>query len=130
MFTVSVLWLEEGYTMKYSLSLREIPRAKPKGFPKGSGYISTYFPTWVTIQTFSITTLVLTFLGDQYCKSWFSVLLRQLGNLGKYCSGYWAILESKISILYCLVIDIALYCTASVMWREEGYTIKYSLSPR
>ena len=28
--------------MKYSLSTREIPRAEPKGFPDGSGYISHY----------------------------------------------------------------------------------------
>ena len=34
-----------GYTMKYSMSPREIPRAKPKGFPKGSGYIKFYIPT-------------------------------------------------------------------------------------
>ena len=40
--------------MKYSLSPREIPRAEPKGFPEGSGYISPYIPTQVIIQTFSI----------------------------------------------------------------------------
>ena len=40
--------------MKYSLSTREIPRAEPMGFPKGSGYISRYIPTRVKIQTFSI----------------------------------------------------------------------------
>ena len=40
--------------MKYSLSPRKIPRAKPEGFPEGSGYISPYIPTWVMIQTFSI----------------------------------------------------------------------------
>ena len=33
---------------------REIPRVEPKGFPKGSGYISPYIPTSVIIQTFSI----------------------------------------------------------------------------
>ena len=32
--TVSALGREEGYTMKYSLSIREIPRAEPKGFPE------------------------------------------------------------------------------------------------
>ena len=32
--TESVLGWEEGYTMKYTLSPREIPRAKPKGFIK------------------------------------------------------------------------------------------------
>ena len=52
--TVSVLWREEEYTVKYSLNTREIPRAEPKGFPEGSGYISPYIPTWVKIQTFSI----------------------------------------------------------------------------
>ena len=36
--------------MKYSLS----PRAEPKGFPEGSGYISPYIPPLVIIQTFSI----------------------------------------------------------------------------
>ena len=91
---VSVLWWEEGYTMKYSLSPREIPRAKPEGFPEGSGYISLYFLTWVKIQTFSITNPALTFLGDQYLKNWFSVLLRQLGNTGKYYPVDWAIRES------------------------------------
>ena len=50
----SVLWQEEGYTMKYSLS--------PRGNPKGSGYISSYIPTQVKIQTLSITTPALTFL--------------------------------------------------------------------
>ena len=52
--------------MKYSLSPREILKAKPEGFPEGSGYISSYFLTQVTIQTFSITNPALTFLGDQY----------------------------------------------------------------
>ena len=40
--------------MKYSLSPRESLRAKSKIFPKGSGYISSYFPTRVTVQKFSI----------------------------------------------------------------------------
>ena len=53
--TVSVLLQEEGYTVKYGRSPREIPRAEPEGFPEGSGYISPYIPTRVTIQTFSIT---------------------------------------------------------------------------
>ena len=53
-YTVSVLWQEEGYTGKYSLSTRQIPRADSNGFPEGSGYISPYIPTWVIIQTFSI----------------------------------------------------------------------------
>ena len=50
MYTVSVLWRVEGYTVKYSLS----PRAEPEGFLEGSGYISPYIPTRVIIQTFSI----------------------------------------------------------------------------
>ena len=32
--TVYVLRQEEGYTVKYSLSTREIQRAEPEGFPK------------------------------------------------------------------------------------------------
>ena len=40
--------------VKYSLSTREIPRAEPKGFPEGRGYISPYIPTSVIIQRFSI----------------------------------------------------------------------------
>ena len=52
---VSVLWRKEGYTVKYSLSTRENLRAELEGFPDGSGYISPYIPTWVIIQTFSIT---------------------------------------------------------------------------
>ena len=46
--------------MKYILSPREIPRAKLKRFPEGLGYISSYFPTRVKIQTFSITTPAMT----------------------------------------------------------------------
>ena len=53
--------------MKYSLSPREIPKAKPEGFPGGSGYILSYFMTQVTMQTFSNTNQAITFLGDQYC---------------------------------------------------------------
>ena len=69
--------------MEYSLSPREIPWAKPEGFPKGPGYISLYFPTQVTIQTFSITTPALTFLGDQYWKVDYP-----------YCSDSWVIWEN------------------------------------
>ena len=68
--------------MKYSLSPREILRVKPKEFPEGLGYISLYIPTRVTIQTFSMATQALTFLGDQYWNSCVSVLLRQLGTTG------------------------------------------------
>ena len=69
--------------MKYSLSPREVPRAKAKGFHKVSGYISSYIPTQVTIQTFSITTPALSFLEI---------------NIGRvdspYCSDSWAIREN------------------------------------
>ena len=69
--------------MKYSLSPREILRAKPNGFPEGSGYISVYILTQVTIQTFSITTTALFFLEI---------------NIGRvdypYCSGSWVIREN------------------------------------
>ena len=69
--------------MKYSLSLREIPRAKAEGFPEGSGNISSNIPTQVTIQTFSITTPALTFLEI---------------NIGRvdspYCFNSWAIREN------------------------------------
>ena len=50
---VSVLWREEGYTVKYSLIPRELLRAEPKGFFEGSGYFSQYIPTWVTIHILS-----------------------------------------------------------------------------
>ena len=43
--------------MKYSLNPREITRAKRKGFPEGSDYISSYFLTQVKIKTFSTTNL-------------------------------------------------------------------------
>ena len=36
--------------MKYCLSPKEIPRAKPEWFPEGSGNISSYTRTRVTIQ--------------------------------------------------------------------------------
>ena len=55
--------------MNYSLSPREIPRAKPNGFLEGLGYFSLYIPTGVIIQAFSISTPALTFLGDQYWKN-------------------------------------------------------------
>ena len=37
--------LKSGFTVKYSLSPREIPRLPPWGFPSCSGYISPYIPT-------------------------------------------------------------------------------------
>ena len=39
---MSVLILESGNTMKYSLNPQDIPLALPSGFPLGSGYISSY----------------------------------------------------------------------------------------
>ena len=69
--------------MKYSLTPSKIQRSKLKGFSKDSGYISLYF------QTVSITKPALTFLGNQYWKSLFSVLLWQLGNTGKYGPVDW-----------------------------------------
>ena len=47
---MSVLWIQLGYTMKYSLSPREGPQALPSGFPSGSGYTSLYIPPILTIQ--------------------------------------------------------------------------------
>ena len=41
--------------MKYRMSPREISWALHEGFPEGSGDISLYTPTQVTIQSFSIT---------------------------------------------------------------------------
>ena len=60
----------------------------PRDFPVGSGYISPYIPTWVIIQTFSISKSilpVLSFLVGQHWKSWFSVLVWQLGYIFPYC---------------------------------------------
>ena len=48
---VSVLGRDKGYTVKYGLSPREFPRVQPEGTPEGSGDISSYTPTWVTIQS-------------------------------------------------------------------------------
>ena len=74
---------------EYSLSTREIPRAEPKGFPEGSVHISPYIPpTWVMIRTFSISkgySSSISFLVGQYWKSWFSVLVWQLGYIFLYC---------------------------------------------
>ena len=40
--------------VKYSLSTRETPKAEPKRFSEGSGYISPYIPTRVILQILSI----------------------------------------------------------------------------
>ena len=55
--TVSVLWWEKELKVKYSINLREISRAKPKGFLKGSGFISMYISTQVLMQVFTIAKL-------------------------------------------------------------------------
>jgi hypothetical protein len=59
------------------------PKGKADGFPDGSGSLSLYIPTRVTIQTFSITTPALSFLEI---------------NIGRvdspYCSNSWAIREN------------------------------------
>ena len=69
--------------MKYSLSPREISRAKPKGFSEGSVYISWDIPTQVTLQTYPITTAAFSFLEI---------------NIGRvyspYCTNSWAIQEN------------------------------------
>ena len=40
--TVSVLWQNKEYMVRYTLSLGEFPRAKPEGTLKGKGYIWPY----------------------------------------------------------------------------------------
>ena len=90
----SVLWRDKGFTVKYSLSTREIPRAEPGGCPGASGYISPYIQTWVIIHTFSMSksyTSRMSFLVGQYWKSWFSVLVWQLGYIFPYCPVYEAL---------------------------------------
>ena len=54
--------------MKYSLSPREIPRAKPKEFPKGSGYISSYNPNLSHNTDILNYNSSIDFPGDQYWK--------------------------------------------------------------
>ena len=71
----------------------------PRDFQRAQAIYHGFFPIWVTIKTFSITTPAFIFLGNQYWKSWFSALLRQLGNTGKYCSVDWAILEFNFNII-------------------------------
>ena len=75
-------------TVKYSLSMREIQRAEPEGFPEGSGYVSPYIPTWVMIKAFSISnnyTFSMSFLVGKYWKGWFSILVSQLWYTFPYC---------------------------------------------
>ena len=44
MHTVSVLGRKEGYSVKYTLCLKEFPRAKPEGAPEGEGVYLTVYP--------------------------------------------------------------------------------------
>ena len=82
---VTVLWREEGYTMKYCLSPRKSPRAQPKQFSEGSGNISLYTLTQVTIQSFSITST------SQY----FLVLTQWACNI----FSYWLVEDSAMAAL-------------------------------
>ena len=52
-WNISVSWNNEWFMVNYTLSMKEIPRAKPEGYLKGSGYISSYMMTWLIIQTLS-----------------------------------------------------------------------------
>ena len=49
-----VLQLKSENTIKYILSPWEIPQAFRLGFPSGSGYISSYIPSLVTLQIQSL----------------------------------------------------------------------------
>ena len=71
--------------MEYSLSPNEMLRAKPEGFPEGSGYILSYIPTRVTLHTFPITTPALSFL---------EINIGRVNSL--YCSNSWAIRENIV----------------------------------
>ena len=59
--------------MKYSMSLREIPRAKRQGFPEGSGYISSYIPTQVTIQTLSFLEINIGRVDSLFCSDCWAI---------------------------------------------------------
>ena len=74
--------------MKYCFSPREILRAKPKVFPDGSEYISSYILTGVTIQTFSHTFPAL------------NLLEIYIGRVDSpYCSNSWAIRENITQLI-------------------------------
>ena len=81
---VSVLWREEGYTVKYSLSTREIPRDFPRAQAIFHG-ISQLETKCRHSQFMIIILSVMSFLVGQYCKSWFSLLVWQLGYIFLYC---------------------------------------------
>ena len=42
---MSVLGLNSGYTVKYTLCLQEFPRASPSGTPSGKGLYLTVYPS-------------------------------------------------------------------------------------
>ena len=68
--------------MKYSLSLREIPRAKLEGVPEGSDFISLCIQTQIAIQTFSILVELILRIAPtagQYGK----IMPRRLSNTGE-----------------------------------------------
>ena len=76
--TVFILWRE----VKCCLSPREIPKAEPEEIFKGVGYILMYIPTRVIIQTLSISknySSRIVLPCSAIWKSWFSILLWQLG---------------------------------------------------
>ena len=63
--------------MKYCLSPREISRAEPEG----SGNISLYTPTQITIQSFSINSASQYFMKDQ-CNTHIPVISESESPLG------------------------------------------------
>ena len=76
----SVLWEEKVYTVKFSLSAKEILRTKTEGFPEDSGFISPYIPTRDESQ------YRYSQLQFQYCPS----LESNIGRVdSSYCSGSW-----------------------------------------
>ena len=51
---MSVLGLDEGYTVKYTLCLQEFPRALPAGTPSGKGvYLTVYLSSRLYTDTVS-----------------------------------------------------------------------------
>ena len=88
--------------MKYSLSPSESLRVKPKGFSEGSGYILSYIPTSVTIQTFSITT-------SQHCLSWEIILEKLILCIAPTAGPYGNILPSRLNNIRELTFNIIIF---------------------
>ena len=93
------------------LSPREILRAKPEGFPKGSGYISLYIPTWRSIREELILHIALS--TGQYGKilpSW----LRNTGDLNFNITMFSNCERTVLHFytLYCTVHCTFIPCTA------------------